>query len=321
MNAKLSDAYDGYRRFLVDISTGDSFVLDASVFNETYREWNTFDPATSSSFQNLTAEFSQTYVGDLNVNSSSVAGYLAYDSLEVIGTEMNATFGIVKRIDGNSPPTVTYLGEQVAGRIGFSRLGNTTTNIHKRLLEGHENKALCLAMYDEGEITKPQVSLGRFSGPQKALRTTVKALPRADGLWAVNVTSVKMDKYRISRSHEIVFSTTFDGIGFKSDHFKRLLWLLDAEYDRPNGRFYTSCGQNLTIEFLINEAAIPLKFSDYTEKIAEDKCVIKVRHLYEATIILGAPIYRKNGVCFDFEKDEVSFYDMQDDPDSDVGIV
>uniref|UniRef100_A0A1I7SRH7 Peptidase A1 domain-containing protein n=2 Tax=Bursaphelenchus xylophilus TaxID=6326 RepID=A0A1I7SRH7_BURXY len=293
---------------IVDLTSTHSFVLDYDKFSS-HGKNNAFNLNNSTTKLNTTQEFRYQYSEEYNPGASEVSGFIFQDELYALGSVVNVSFGVAQRITGNDDPSV-FDTLPNAGRIGFSRAPGAAIRDAMFAREDRLQRILCLyvavLLLDEG--TFPVITMGGPAYRPSLLRTIAPSPPNPGGLWTFNVNRIDVGKFHITEVPEATLSTTLDAISLPTGLFDKVIMATDGHFDESVGGFVAACSQDIPINVGVNNATIPIRYDAYTKNLGENRCLLKLRKT-EESIALGAPFFFSNGVCLDYDANEVHFFD------------
>ncbi|CAD5217999.1 unnamed protein product [Bursaphelenchus xylophilus] len=310
LNAFLNDNYSSSRKFLVDITSAESFILKSAEFEGEFGRGNVFDPTASSGFKNLSDIGVAVYFEQFNKDFSMASGFVGQDRLNVSLRPVEGRFIVAHEIFGN----VSVVGvdkETFAGRLGFSKRVSELSTVVPAIY-GKNPRILCLEVglskNKRSKITT--VTVGSFSPNlgAKSLYARVPVVPHPE-YYNINVSAVSIGNYNVKTTFLATFTSTFDGITVPESLFFQIVKALDAHFHNGFNEWVVSCGKNLPLKLQIANSNIEVRFDAYTKAFGRRICFLKLRKTNEKTLVLGLPFYVNNGVCFDQEKNEVHVYD------------
>ncbi|CAD5218005.1 unnamed protein product [Bursaphelenchus xylophilus] len=297
---------------LVDLSTPETFVLESAEFLNKFGPQNVFNPAASSTFKNKTTYFVNAYIDMFPKTMSMVHGYLGEDRISGLGKEFQTTFGVVQRYD-NSEPNLSFLNQTFAGRIGLSNTKDPKTSVRDTILRDSHLPVVCLEATANKTHNSTTVRIGDYIYNKTSFKTKVPAIKPEfpfEGLWIAPVDGVSIDGVNFNDSYGAILATTVDVIGLPGGPYEHLLKKLKPKYDQDLREWVVDCALNIDIKLAIGKSEIVIEFGAYTDKLTETKCRLKLDVSQWNRLLLGAPFFTNNGICLNYESDEIHFYEV-----------
>lgn len=119
-------------RFLIDINSADSFVIQRDLIDINKTGYN---PKDSAYYEDLHQKFSTYYNSNLAIAESSVSGSIGQDFVQYpqpMKNPYNVTFAVVSSVRGH--PTVPfYESAPYDGRIGYNPFAKASTDLGDKI--------------------------------------------------------------------------------------------------------------------------------------------------------------------------------------------
>uniref|UniRef100_A0A1I7SRH5 Peptidase A1 domain-containing protein n=1 Tax=Bursaphelenchus xylophilus TaxID=6326 RepID=A0A1I7SRH5_BURXY len=157
------------------------------------------------------------------------------------------------------------------------------------------------------------VRIGDYIYNKTSFKTKVPAIKPEfpfEGLWIAPVDGVSIDGVNFNDSYGAILATTVDVIGLPGGPYEHLLKKLKPKYDQDLREWVVDCALNIDIKLAIGKSEIVIEFGAYTDKLTETKCRLKLDVSQWNRLLLGAPFFTNNGICLNYESDEIHFYEV-----------
>ncbi|CAD5217186.1 unnamed protein product [Bursaphelenchus xylophilus] len=304
LSAAFFDNINISRNLMLDISSAETFVLDANSFPNVGKN-NSFDATKSITFHR-TVNFSTTYSNLTNDEEFTVSGYKGDDFVD-LPFRVEAEFSVATGIRGDA--LKSNGNDQYAGRIGFSK-GKSL--IREKLFEKASSKMICFfltTLLEEQKIGFKLVTWFKLYN-STTLTVNTSAEANSENLWQVPVTSLEIGKFKSNFKAIAVLSTTLSGITVPERFLAPIVRALNGQWDAEKNYYKVDCSAKLPLTIGVAGKPVEIGFNGYVETVdfKKPECRLRIRSHKRDLFVLGLPLYVNRGACIDFATDTVALF-------------